>query len=80
MLQPDGTLAGDKGLKTSYSQMIKDAFQDNLWNSTQLTPDGFTQMEANFSLFWGLAIQLYEATLVSDQTPFDRFLGGDRTP
>ena len=40
-------------------------------------PDGFTQMEANFSLFWGLAIQLYEATLVSDQTPFDRFLGGD---
>ncbi len=33
--------------------------------------DAFTQMEFNFALFWGLAIQLYEATLVSDQTPFD---------
>jgi cytochrome c peroxidase len=33
----------------------------------------FTHMEANFSLYFGLAIQLYEATLVSDQTPFDRY-------
>src|SRR5262249_40351584 len=29
----------------------------------------YTQMEYNFGLFWGLAINLYEATLVSDQTP-----------
>lgn len=28
--------------------------------------------EANFSLFWGLAIHIYESTLISDQTPFDR--------
>ena len=35
-------------------------------------------MEANFSLFWGLAIQLYEATLVSDRTPFDRFQSGNQ--
>ena len=34
-------------------------------------------MEANFSLFFGLAIQLYEATLMSDDTPFDRFQDGD---
>ena len=79
VMNPDGTISGQKGLNTTYSQMIKDAFQNNLWNSNQLTPDGFTQMEANFSLFWGLAIQLYEATLVSDDTPFDRFLGGDDT-
>jgi cytochrome c peroxidase len=39
----------------------------------------FTQMEANFSLFWGLAVSLYEATLVSDDAPIDRFLDGDRT-
>ncbi|MEZ0231142.1 MAG: cytochrome-c peroxidase [Planctomycetota bacterium] len=39
-----------------------------------LTTDEFTQMEANFALFWGLSIQLYEATLVSDQTPFDLFV------
>ena len=34
----------------------------------------FTQMEANFSLFFGLAVQLYEATLISGETPFDAFL------
>ncbi|MBI2851761.1 MAG: cytochrome C peroxidase [Chloroflexi bacterium] len=32
----------------------------------------FTQMEADFSLFFGLAVQLYEATLVSDDSKFDR--------
>lgn len=42
-------------------------------NATQ-----FTQMEYNFSLFFGLAIQMYEATLISDQTPLDRFLAGDK--
>ncbi|MGO4330883.1 cytochrome-c peroxidase [Cupriavidus sp. 2TAF22] len=38
-----------------------------------------TQMEANFALFFGIAVQMYEATLVSDDTPFDRFAEGDRT-
>ena len=33
--------------------------------------------EANFALFWGLAIQLYESTLISDDSPFDRFKDGD---
>src|SRR5213594_2708980 len=37
-----------------------------------LTTSQFTVMEQNFSLFFGLAIQLYEATLVSDDSPFDR--------
>jgi cytochrome c peroxidase len=77
VLQPGGTTTGANGLSTTYAQMIQDAFLEKYWSSAQLTPDGFTQMEANFSLFWGLAIQLYEATLVSDQTPFDRFLGGN---
>lgn len=76
--QPDGKLSADKGLKTTYTQMIKDAFWNDLWDSTQFVPGDITQMEANFSLFWGLAIQLYQATLVSDQTPFDRFLGGNQ--
>jgi len=39
----------------------------------------YNQMEYNFSMFWGLAIQAYEATLVSDDTPFDRFMIGNRT-
>ena len=38
---------------------------------TPSSTDEFTIMEANFSLFWGLAIQLYEAELVSNRTPFD---------
>ncbi len=47
--------------------------------SSSLTTDQYTVMEANFSLFWGLAISMYEATLVSDDSPFDRFLDGDKT-
>jgi cytochrome c peroxidase len=35
----------------------------------------FTQMEYNFSLFFGLAVQLYQATLIADDTPWDRFVG-----
>ena len=41
-----------------------------------LTTDQFTVMEANFPLFFGLAVQLYQATLVSDDSPFDRFMDG----
>jgi cytochrome c peroxidase len=41
-----------------------------------LTTNQYTQMEANFSLFFGLAVQLYEATLIANDSPFDRFLEG----
>jgi cytochrome c peroxidase len=34
-------------------------------------PNAYTMMEHNFSLFWGVSIMLYEATLVSDQSRFD---------
>src|SRR5947208_5284448 len=44
-----------------------------------LPANEITQLQANFSLFWGLAVQLYEASLVSDQTPVDQFLAGDDT-
>jgi len=37
---------------------------------------GYSQMEANFSLFFGLAVQLYEATLVSDDSLFDQVQEG----
>ncbi len=77
VIQADGSTGGQNGLRAGYDQLIRDAFLDTFWSSSQLTADGHTQMEANFSLFWGLAIQLYEATLVSDQTRYDRFLGGD---
>ena len=37
----------------------------------------YSQLEANFSLVFPLAIQLYEATLVSDKAPFDKFDEGN---
>ncbi|MGH8527969.1 MAG: hypothetical protein ACREXY_28230, partial [Gammaproteobacteria bacterium] len=79
-----GTLSNApfRGLSTSYETMIKKAFAEQYWNSTEpvLLPsipgptELFTQMEANFGLFFGLAVALYESTLVSDQTPFDQWM------
>ncbi|XHX79034.1 MAG: cytochrome-c peroxidase [Stenomitos frigidus ULC029] len=42
-----------------------------------LATDEFTLMDYNFSLFMGLAIQLYEATLVSNNAPFDQYMEGN---
>jgi len=39
--------------------------------------DEFSVMDYNFSLFFGLAIQLYESTLISDDSPFDQFMEGN---
>jgi cytochrome c peroxidase len=70
-----GLRAADAG----YAALIRAAFQPAWWSATQPTPDGYTQMEANFSLFWGLSIMLYESTLVSNESPYDRFARGDTT-
>jgi cytochrome c peroxidase len=37
------------------------------------TTDEYTLTQYNFTLFFGLAVQMYEATLVSADTPWDRF-------
>lgn len=37
-----------------------------------IAPENYTQMQANFSLFFGLTVQLYEALLRSDDSPFDK--------
>jgi cytochrome c peroxidase len=70
-----------KGLNTTYTSLIRAAFQDKYWNGGNVTlPAGtFTQMEANFTLFWGVAIQLYETTLISKRAPLDRFMEGSNT-
>jgi cytochrome c peroxidase len=39
----------------------------------------YSQMEYNFGLFWGVAIQMYESTLIADQTPLDKFLEQQQT-
>jgi cytochrome c peroxidase len=70
------------GLSMSYADMIRRAFDPVYWRNTTRTaisgsgvvladPNGYTQMERNFSFFWGLAIEEYEALLISDQSPFD---------
>ena len=89
----NGTQAsGLPGLRTTYASLVRQAFRPEYWSGTQRIrladgqvvaptptpqPGEYTQIEANFSLFFGLALQLYQATLVSDDTPFDRYLEGD---
>lgn len=77
----------------TYRTMIRDAFQPAWWESSQLLNEAgealpgrtgepantseYTQAEYNFSLFWGLALQAYQSSLVSNDSPFDRFMEGD---
>ena len=77
----------------TYLSLVQAAFQPEFWNSTQLVDaagrplnrtasaaaatDEFTQAEFNFAVFWGLAVQAYESTLVSTDSRFDRFSEGD---
>jgi cytochrome c peroxidase len=68
----------------NYETMIKAAFWPEYWqvpDAIYRSTTGATnrQIEQNFSLFWGLAIQMYEATLISDDSRFDRYAAGDRT-
>jgi len=74
------TASGFKpGLNTTYKGMITKAFNPKYWSYSSLGPFGapasgqmpYNQMEANFSLFFGIALQMYQATLVSDQAPID---------
>lgn len=75
-----------KGLSTTYSQIIQKAFDSRWWRvpgkynrvNGRLVADanGFTQQELNFSMFWGIAVMLYESTLRSDDSPFDRAAEG----
>ncbi|HZS29106.1 MAG TPA: cytochrome c peroxidase [Candidatus Angelobacter sp.] len=85
--------APNNGLTTDYVSMIKAAFQPEWWNSNAVvdansnflhtgTPQNtseYSQMEYNFSMFWGLAIQMYESTLVSDNSRFDQYMEGNRS-
>jgi cytochrome c peroxidase len=79
-----------RGLDPSYTylSLVRAAFQPPYWNSDQLVDeDGslpqpgssgqFTIAEFNFSLFFGVAIQAYESTLIAADTPFDRFMAGE---
>ncbi|TMA70576.1 MAG: cytochrome C peroxidase [Deltaproteobacteria bacterium] len=64
------------GLNTSYAALIQAAFRPEWWNSSAIV-NGFSVMENNFSLYWGLSVMLYNSTQVSDDTRFDRFMDGN---
>lgn len=68
-----------KGLIYSYDDLVELVFRPEYWSSSELTADGLTQKEHNFAMFFGIAVMLYESTLISDDTPFDRFQLGDHT-
>jgi cytochrome c peroxidase len=74
VLGPLANLAG-RGLapQSTYLDLVQAAFLPAWWTG------GTGQAETNFSLFFGLAIQAYESTLIADDTRFDRFQEGDRT-
>ncbi len=74
-----GWAESTKGLRSTYNQMIRDAFHDVYWNSSKTTSDSYTLMESNFSLYWGLSLMMYQSTLVSDRTPYDAFAAGNTT-
>jgi cytochrome c peroxidase len=67
-----------KGLKVTYNDLIQKSFAPRYWDGkgnfgkpkrAKALP--YTLTEANFSLFFGLALQLYQETLISDDSPFD---------
>lgn len=68
------------GLNTTYTGLIRKAFNSKYWSyigtgngkfGQPASGPAYNQMEANFSMFFGLALQLYQSTLVSDQAPID---------
>jgi cytochrome c peroxidase len=72
----------------SYSSLIQAAFQSRYWGSQDMVDiagnpadsgrPAYTQMEFNFSFFWGVAVQAYMSTLISDDARTDQFAEGRR--
>ena len=60
------------GLAMTYRELVVSAFE-RAWCSTRPVTGGISQIEANLPLIFGLAVQAYESTLVSDDSRYDRF-------
>ena len=82
----DSVLAGIPATLT-YADAVRAAFAPEYWNGNcngtcgtpgaGVTPSGaYNHMEANFSMFFGIAVQMYEETLISDDSKFDRYKRG----
>lgn len=81
-VEKDDSVLCDYRDVASYREWLELAFRSE-WISDAVVPeprlregtDGsiptIRAVEANFSLLWGVAVMLYEETLVSDQSPYD---------
>lgn len=70
----------------TYGELIKRVFAPKYWQgagrylvsngrlNAAAGRRGYSHMEHNFSMFWGLAIMSYEATLISNVTEFDQLM------
>ena len=76
----------------TYARLVRSTFAPALWQSPLVVTDSgrivagasaprndreFTQIEYNFPLFWALALQAYQSTLVADQSRFDQYAEGN---
>jgi len=59
----------DSAGNVSFRPSSKDESQDE-------GPGIYTLLDYNFALYFGIAVQMYESTLVSDDSPFDRYMDG----
>lgn len=76
---------GGKGITLTYEQMIRKAFSKRFWNGkgdfgVQKNGTPYTMMEANFALFFGIAVMEYEKTLISNKSPYDTPMGPGHIP
>ena len=73
---------GTTGLSLTYDVLIQRGFNPQWWKSAlpvAINGKSYSQTEANFSLFWGLAVKAYLESLIADQTPADDYLAGNQS-
>ena len=66
------------GLTRSYRELVEEAFVPKFWRNTTKKVGGYTQAELNFSMFFGIAVMMYEALLVSGPVSLRPLDGGRR--
>ncbi len=67
--EDDSVLGGGLLADHTYVSLIRAAFAERLTAEDAL--------ESNFAFYFGLALQAYQATLISADSPFDRFIEGN---
>jgi len=64
------------GLTMRYDELVEAAFKPQ-WRSRAEVMPGVSMLEANMPLFFGLAVQAYESTLVSSDSRYDQWIERD---